>query len=163
MPRLRESSEVCSRPWRAAARVLSMVVLGVGVVGCTGAPTVVREGDPMALGDFELRVVGVSTSEADRTAPSEYEGKYVIEVSLSCDGHNRFDRLDLKDELFDTDSIRIIDESGRRGQLLGVNSDAGYGSFAFRFFSHEESGLRLLIRNVARKADQPRSYEVALG
>jgi hypothetical protein len=116
----------------------------------------------MPVGDFELRVVGVSTEAADRTAPSEYEGEYVIAVSLACRGGNRSDRLDMKDELFDTGAIGLIDANDKRGRLLGVNWDESYETLTFRVFAHEESGLRLLIKNVAKKAGQPRRFVVPL-
>ncbi|MBT8336434.1 MAG: hypothetical protein KJO11_07515 [Gemmatimonadetes bacterium] len=116
----------------------------------------------MPVGDFEVRVVRVTTQAADRTAPSAYEGKYVIAVSLACSGGSRSDRMDLKDKLFDTEAVGIVDANDRRGLLLGVNWDESYETLTFRLFAHEETGLTLLLDNPARTADQPRRFVVPL-
>lgn len=144
------------------AWVVVTLALGLIAVGCAQRPTVVSQGDTMPIGDFELRVVGVSVADADRTAPSEYEGKYVISVTLACNGGNRFERLDLKDKLFGTGAVRVIDANDKRGLLLGVNSDESYETLTFRLFAHESSGLTLHVKNVAKTAGQPVLFAVPL-
>jgi hypothetical protein len=141
---------------------VGLLAMGLMAIGCSEPPTVVAKGDAVPVGDFELRVVGVSVAEAGRTAPSQWEGKYEISISLACSGGNRFDRLDLKDKLFDPRALGIIDANDKRGLLLGVNSNESYEILTFRLFAHESSGLTLLIKNVAKKAGQPSSCAVPL-
>ena len=100
-------------------------------------------------------------SRADRTAPSEYEGKYVIEVFLRCSGGTRFDRLDLRDRMFDSEALQLTDAGGQRGRLWGVNSDASHQSWTMRFFALDRAET-LTIRNVARQSGQPGRFAVSL-
>jgi hypothetical protein len=162
MPKLRRFSEDFNRASWIPAWIVGTLAMGLIAIGCSERPTVIAKGDAMPVGDFELRVVSVSMAEADRTAPSEYEDKYVISVSLACNGGNKFDRLDLKDKLFDTGAVGVIDANDKRGLPLGVNWDESYETLTFRLFVHEDSGLTLLIKNVAKKAGQPGLFAVPL-
>ena len=162
MPRLRGFSVNYTRASWIPAWVVGTLAMGSIAIGCSERPTVAAKGEALPVGDFELRVVSVSVADADRTAPSKYKEKYVISVSLACNGGNRFDRLDLKDKLFDTGAVRIIDANDKRGLLWGVNSEESYESLTFRLFALEDSGLTLLIKNVAKKAGQPGLFAVPL-
>ena len=162
MQRLRGFSEKSSRASWILARIVGTLSITLIAIGCSERPTVVDRREVLPVGDFELRVVSVSMAYADRTAPSKWEGKYVISVSLACNGGNRFDRLDLKDKLFDTGGVGIIDANDKRGLPLGVNWDESYETLTFRLFAHEDSGLTLLIKNVAKKAGQPSLFAVPL-
>jgi len=133
MQRLRGFSENYSRVSWILARIVGTLAMGLIAIGCSERPRVVAKGEALPVGDFELRVVSVSMVDADRTAPSKWEG-----LSGS--------------------SMRAT--SG--GLLLGVNWDESYETLTFRLFAHEDSGLTLLIKNVAKKAGQPSLFAVPL-
>ncbi len=144
-----------SKSWPKFVRVAALGIAAAAVLACSHVVRT-RMGETFTMGDFHLRVE--SATAEDR----RYQGVPLdVEIRLSCDGGNRFDRMDLAEALSKKGRVYFRTEGGWRERLyLLSRGDDARALVAHAYPPQGSKGYVLTLRNPFGKPDQ---IEVDLG
>ncbi len=145
-------------PGRSWPRFSDAILLAAALfaASCGHSTRQVRVGETFTVGNFALRVQSINV--ADR----RHQGVELdVEIRLSCDGGNRFDRIDFADSISRSGRVYLRAQSGWRERLyLSTWGESAAELVAHAYPPADARGLVLSIRN---PSGEPGEFEVDLG
>ncbi len=113
-------------------------------------------GETFRMGEFRLRVQSVQVEDR------RHQGVPLdVEIRLSCDGGNRFDRMDFADALSRKGRVYLRAEGGWRKRLS--LSASGDDARALVAHAYPPPGSRGYVLTLGNPYGSPRQFQVDLG
>ncbi len=144
------------RSWRRFSSEGALAVAGATLLACSQAVCHARMGERFTVGEFRLSVQSVTAEDR------RHQGVPLdVEIRLSCDGGNRFDRMDLAGVLSRKGRVYLRAKGGWRERLY--LSTSGEDARAMVAHAYPPTGSQGYVLSLSNPYGQPEQIEVDLG